>query len=302
MTVPLPLQAPQQAPQQAPLRRAVIDIGDPSGKGMAVIAAGDPARPVDVVFAHANGFNAHTYRLILSALGETLHVIAPDLRGHGLTALPADPDGRSDWRDHAADLRALVTRVATRPLVLAGHSLGGASAIIAAASGAPMLAGLVLFDPVMFSPALMARAGGEPSPMVEGAKRRRATFATRADAVAAYLGRGAFTTWPRAVVEDYVHDGFADDPDGSVRLTCAPAWEASNFQCAGGQDHWDELARVPCPVHAVRGTLGSMTTPPPVIPPDVVFEDWADASHFAPMEHGQRAVALLQAKVGEWLG
>jgi pimeloyl-ACP methyl ester carboxylesterase len=294
MSAPLPL--------VPPLRRAVIDIGDPSGEGMAVIAAGDATRPVDVVFAHANGFNAHTYRQILTALGQTCHVIAPDLRGHGLTRLHADPETRSDWRDHAADLRALVERVATRPLILAGHSLGGASSIIAAASGAPMLAGLVLFDPVMFSPALMPRLNDEPSPMVEGAKRRRPVFASREDAVAAYAGRGAFTSWPRDVVADYTHDGFVDEPDGSVRLSCAPAWEASNFQCASGQDHWDELARVPCPLHAVRGTLGSMTTPPPVTPPHTVFEDWADASHFAPMEHAERAVALLRTKISEWIG
>lgn len=288
-------------PVSPPLRRAAIDIGDPSGEPFAVIAAGDPERPVDVVFAHANGFTAHTYRALLVDLARDLHVIAPDLRGHGLSRLPAEPAGRSSWRDHAADLRALVERVATRPLVLAGHSLGGASAILAAAAGTAQLAGLALFDPVMFGAERAAEAAAAPSPLVEGAKRRRAVFPSRAEAVAAYLGRGAFATWPESAVADYAHDGFVAQDDGTVRLACAPAWEASNFACAGGQDHWHELAQVPCPVHAVRGTLGSMTTVPPVIPANVRFEDWDDASHFAPLEHPVRAAALVRAAARAWI-
>ena len=44
-----------------------------------------------------------------------------------------------------------------------------------------------------------------------------------------YRGRGAFATWPEASLIDYVQDGFRERPDGSVELSCAPDWEASNF-------------------------------------------------------------------------
>lgn len=289
-------------PIEPPLRRTMIDIGDPSGKAMAAIVAGDPTRPVDMVFAHANGFNAHTYRHILTELGKVCHVIAPDLRGHGLTRLPADPALRRDWRDYAADLRALVERVASQPIVLAGHSMGGASSVIAAAAGTPHLAGLVLFDPVMFDPAQRPQTDDAPPPIAEAAMRRRAEFASRAEALASYTGRGAFASWPREVVGDYVHDGLLATADGGVRLSCAPAWEASNFLCAGGQNHWHELAQVTCPVHIVRGTQGTFTHLPPDLAPLVAVDDWPEASHFAPMEHADRTAALLLRKLTEWTG
>ena len=56
---------------------------------------GDPPdRPVDIVFLHANGFNALTYqRDPGTARRPTLRVLALDQRGHGLTTLP-DCHGR----------------------------------------------------------------------------------------------------------------------------------------------------------------------------------------------------------------
>ena len=48
-------------------------------------------------FAHANGFNALTYRWLLGGLASGFRVYASDLRGHGLTTLAANPRGMQDW-------------------------------------------------------------------------------------------------------------------------------------------------------------------------------------------------------------
>jgi len=42
---------------------------------------GPTSEPVQLVFLHANGFNARSYTQILSKLG--VHVVAFDMRGHG---------------------------------------------------------------------------------------------------------------------------------------------------------------------------------------------------------------------------
>ena len=68
---------------------------------MARLDWGDPERPVDLVFLHATGFNALTYRSLLEPLADRFHVAAPDLRGHGQTALPTDSARHSSWNTYA---------------------------------------------------------------------------------------------------------------------------------------------------------------------------------------------------------
>ena len=79
---------------------------------MSLLDFGDPKRPVDLVFVHANGFNAMTYRTLLAPLSGSLRIWAPDLRGHGSGSLPADPRGRRNWHDHRDDLVALLPKIA----------------------------------------------------------------------------------------------------------------------------------------------------------------------------------------------
>jgi len=115
-----------------PPRRLMVPLTQRGGE-MAVLDFGDKKRPVDLVFSHANGFNAATYRSILAPLAASFRILAPDLRGHGHTRLPTPTDGRRDWSDHRDDLLALLEAFPGPPVVLAGHSMGGTAALLAAA-------------------------------------------------------------------------------------------------------------------------------------------------------------------------
>jgi surface antigen len=55
------------------------------GGAIAALEFGPADRPLDVLFLHANGFNAGTYADILAPLGDRLRILAVDQRGHGLT-------------------------------------------------------------------------------------------------------------------------------------------------------------------------------------------------------------------------
>ena len=77
-------------------RTRLIDL-KARGGAMAALDFGDPGRPVDIVFVHANGFNARTYRTILEPLAEDLRILAVDQRGHGRSTLPAETVGRTSW-------------------------------------------------------------------------------------------------------------------------------------------------------------------------------------------------------------
>ncbi|WP_296596343.1 alpha/beta hydrolase [Phenylobacterium sp.] len=225
------------------------------GGEMAVLDFGPADRPVDVVFSHANGFNARTYRTILAPLADSLRILALDLRGHGATTIPAVVEGREGWNEFRDDLLALLAAETDRPVVLAGHSMGGTSSLLAAAHAPDRVKALVLFDPVIFTPEQRPSHMGD-NPLAEGALRRRAVFPSKAAAVEAYTGRGAFRSWRPEQLADYVEAGFRETETGEVTLTCAPAWEASNFR-THHYDPWGAFHATTCPVRILRAEVGS---------------------------------------------
>lgn len=225
------------------------------GGEMAVLDFGPAERPVDVIFSHANGFNARTYRSILAPLADDLRIVALDMRGHGATGLPTVIEGRNGWHEFRDDLLALVGAEATRPVVLAGHSMGGTASLLAAAHAPDRVKALALFDPVIF-PRDVQRVEMGDNPLAEGAMRRRATFLSKAAVVAAYTGRGAFKTWRPEQLADYVEAGFRETGTGEVTLTCAPAWEASNFR-THNYDPWGAFRATTCPIRLLRAEAGS---------------------------------------------
>ncbi|PSJ30318.1 alpha/beta hydrolase [Streptosporangium nondiastaticum] len=98
-----------------------------------------------LVLLHGGGQTRHSWGRAgprLAALG--WRVVAPDLRGHGTSEWSADGD--YDLGLFAEDVRALVTELGDRPL-LVGASLGGLSSLLAAGE-APRAAirALVLVD------------------------------------------------------------------------------------------------------------------------------------------------------------
>lgn len=271
-----------------PPRRLAVPVSNRWGAGeLAGLDFGDPKRSVDLIFVHANGFNAATYRSLLAPLSSSLRILAPDLRGHGLSRLPTDAPGRRGWLDHRDDLVALLDSLDGPPVVLAGHSMGGTAALLAAAERPAKVSRLVLFDPVVLSRP-MTVAMGLPGfrrlaarlPLVTNALRRRARFDTRRQALDAYRGRGAFRGWPDMMLADYVSEGFGDDADG-VTLSCAPGWEAANY-AAQGHDPWRALRTVDCPVQIFKAEEGS-TCALSGDRPGVTVRTVPGGTHFFPM-------------------
>ena len=275
----------------SPPRRLSLPVDNRWGAGeISVLDFGDPKRPVDLIFVHANGFNARTYRTLLAPLSGTLRIWAPDLRGHGHTALPTKRGARRGWSDHRDDLVALLDALDGPPAVLAGHSRGGTSALLAAAERPDKVSKLVLMDPVIWgrvAVTLFQLPGFDrlPAhiPLVKGALRRRAVFDSREQALAAYSGRGAFRGWPEMMIADYLADGLVETGEGFA-LACAPEWEASNY-AAQAHDPWRALKRVNRPVRILKAETGSTCFPSHGLRglPEVTVETVPGGTHFFPM-------------------
>ncbi len=184
-------------------------------------------------FAHATGFNAETYAPLLTPLSDRMRILASDARGHGFTALPTVPGSARGWKIFRRDLVQFLDATVREPVVLAGHSMGAIVSAMIAARWPERVTGLILLEPV-FVPGLLHFVRWIPYrppgvDLASRAERRRATFPSFEAALASYLGRGAFRTWPQEFLNAYLSGGLVPDGDG-VRLACAPAWEAQVFR------------------------------------------------------------------------
>lgn len=92
-----------------------------------VQCAGDARRPT-VLLLHGTGASTHSWRDLFPLLAPHLHVIAPDLPGHGFSGWP---DDRASFTlpGMARGLGALMKALDAEPRLIAGHSAGAAVAV-----------------------------------------------------------------------------------------------------------------------------------------------------------------------------
>jgi pimeloyl-ACP methyl ester carboxylesterase len=271
------------------------------GGHLSVLAFGRAHGPIDLVFLHATGFCAQVYRHLLERLGPERRVLALDLRGHGHSTLPAHPSRLTGWDVHARDVSAALRALRRDgdlppPRLIAGHSMGGASALLALGRDSEVAQALLLIDPALiprvvtgvmrlpFAPRLMRRC----IPIARAAGRRRADFPDRAAALQSYRGRGAFKTWLPGFLEDYVEGGFMQRADGhGVTLRCTPAWEAATFS-AHRHDLHAALRSLRVPARMLVAEHGSIAMREPravkASAPTLEIETVPGTTHFIPME------------------
>ena len=264
--------------------RKTIDFGNGS---MSCLEWPNP-RGRAVLFAHANGFNAETYRGLFAPLADALHIVACDQRGHGFSSLPVCEDFAKDWTIFRDDLLALMGRVSQEPLMLAGHSLGATASLMAAAGAGKRVHALLLIEPVLIPPLRKGHEAGAGD-LAQRAERRRDVFPSLDSALNAYRGRGIFASWPDPVVADYLRGGLIETGDGSLRLACAPKWEAAIFRGAP-HDPAPLTTEVSCPIAIIVGTKNSAASEQQLsvirnLRPDARIVVARGASHFLPMEH-----------------
>lgn len=285
--------------------RLSVPISDGLMAGIRWSPVGCDSQAPSLVFLHANGFCASTYRQLLSGLcvqtGGT--IIGLDLRGHGGSKISDNPDEQDNWNRHAKDISEALAIIAPHGTILAGHSMGGTSALLATARVPHLVKGLCLFDPVL-APATFYLYAKLPwvfdnwrrhFPMAKNASKRRAVFGSRDEVVKAYTGRGAFKSWPAQTITDYCQDGFRDLPEGGVTLACAPAFEAA---CFAGQRHnpLAALRSVACPARLLRAEKRSTTVAiltKKLERHGVGVETVPGTSHFLPMERLDICIAAM---------
>lgn len=267
--------------------------------------AGEGAGVPTLLLLHATGFHARLWDRVVAALPAHVRVIAPDLRGHGLSYRP--PGGAGDWGETAAEAAALAQSVAAGPLVVAGHSMGGYGAAWIAAHRPELVSAALLIDPVILAPEVYGDAAGKllGDPAAHPVARRRNAWASAEEMIARFAERPPYSAWQADVLADYCHHGLVSVAGGDgFELACPPVIEASCYMGSAMHDPHRWLGRIAAPATVLRGRGGERASPMDfsVSPtweglaeaiPDGRDIHWTDHSHFIPMEAPARVAALI---------
>jgi len=215
-----------------------------------------------IVFSHANGFPAGTYRLIFDAwraAGWQVHAV--EKFGHD----PRHPV-TSNWPHVRDELIGFIERdvdVATHGApFLIGHSLGGFLSVLAASKRPDLARGVVLLDsPIVAGwragTLRFAKATGIGERYSPGfvSKRRRQHWPNADAAFKHFAGKTAFARWQPEVLRDYITAGTEPDPAHGQTLVFRRDVETAIYNTL--PHHMGNLLRrhpVRCPVAFVGGS------------------------------------------------
>jgi pimeloyl-ACP methyl ester carboxylesterase len=225
-------------------------------------------------------------------------VVAPDLRGRGRSSLLPGPYGLAA---HADDCVAVLEAVATEPVVVVGHSMGGFVATVLAARRPDLVRGLVLVD------------GGLPFPPADAAATMSGLAPIKARLQASYT-RDRYRDWFRAhpafardwtpEVEAYADYDLPDDPG---RPSADPdAIEMDQVDMVEGRTFAEAVEQQTHPRVFLHASRGFADDPPGLYPqptvdafaarwPDLDVRPVADVNHYTIVLSRRGAAAIATA-------
>jgi pimeloyl-ACP methyl ester carboxylesterase len=203
-----------------------------------------------VFLAHATGFCKEVWDPVVAELRAAAwggSITAWDAPGHGGSRAAGVP---FDWWDTAhAALYVIAACESAGPRLGVGHSMGGATLVMAELLAPGTVQGLILIEPIMFPPPFQRV---EDNPLAVGATRRRASFASRQEALENFSLKDAFTSWDERALQAYV-DGGLVERGGRFWLACDPDLEADAYRSGTAHGAYARLSEIACPVLIVAG-------------------------------------------------
>lgn len=273
--------------------------GAPLGSGAPVVLA-----------IHGITANAHALKRLSDALGGFATVVAPDLRGRGLSSDLAGPFG---IERHAADVLSLLDDLGVGPVLALGHSMGGFVAAAAARAQPDRIAQVVMLD------------GGTPLPVPAGADAEAMLAKTLGPTLARLDMEFAdfedyLAYWKRhpamaEIDDEYLREYLRHDIDPALtpvrsRISREAVWQD------GAELMVDPAVRaasslVEQPVLLVIAERGILNQPEPRIPreraaefaagrPHVRIVEAPDTNHFSVISH-PAAIRLVAGEVSRLL-
>lgn len=238
--------------------------------GLAAIEAGEGAQ---IVLLHGVGLRAEAWNRQIDALSERYHVTAPDMPGHGDSAVRPNLTRVSDYAD-------AVLGAFDGPALIVGHSMGAMIALDLAARAPERVRGVVALN------AIFERS----STAAEAVQKRAAEL----DGVTVADPTGALDRW--------FEDQGSDEREACCDWLCTVAPDGykaaySAFAHDPGPRR-DALAGLTCPALFMTGALEPNSTPAmseamAALTPKGRAIIVPDAAHMMPMTHPEVVNAAL---------
>jgi pimeloyl-ACP methyl ester carboxylesterase len=262
-------------------------------------------------FAHANGYPPECYRPLLLGLSAYYRVLAM----HQRPLWPdAQPGSINDWVPLSDDLICFLDERNPGPVIGIGHSVGGIVTLRAALLQPERFRALILIDPVLFPPAMIAamrliRALGlsyRLHPLVRGALHRRRVFESREVLLRGYRRKPIFRYLSDTSLKAYAEGLTRRHPDGKYELVYSPEWEARIYVTGVWRDMdlWRDLPGLKAPLLIIRGAKtdtfwGSSARLVQRKLPSAQISTLANATHLVPLERPGEVSALIRSFLRE---
>ncbi len=250
----------------------------------------EPGAPAALLL-HSAGGSAAQWRGLMERLGPSMHVLAPELYGHGGT--PPWPRGPFSLADEAA-LAEAAAGLAQGPLRVAAHSYAGSVALHMARRARVEIDRLVLIEPTLF--ALLRDAGdaqgwasieGPANEMLDAAEQGRP-----ADGAARFmdylLGAGAWDALPEA--RRAAMAGLMDTIALEIEAQLAPGLALHDYAAVG----------MPVLILCGTETPYAIKQVARLLSASLPFAElrWIEgAGHMAPLTHGETVDGMVEGFV-----
>ena len=210
-----------------------------------------------IYFSHANGFNGLTYKTLLNKISPNQKIISYDLRGHGKSTVPAEPEKLKSWQRYRDDLISILEKN-NEPSTLIGHSLGGTTSLLVAFKRPELVSKIILIDPVLLPLTYWLGTKAVQSigliekvhPMVKGALIRKKNWGSKEEAFQYFSGKKLFRKVIPEAINDYIDGGMKKINENLYELNCSPKWEAATFKLTSG-GNWFNLKKSNIPTKII---------------------------------------------------
>jgi pimeloyl-ACP methyl ester carboxylesterase len=210
-----------------------------------------------IYFSHANGFNGLTYKTLLNKISPNQKIISYDLRGHGKSTVPAEPEKLKSWQRYRDDLISILEKN-NEPSTLIGHSLGGTTSLLVSFKRPELVSKIILIDPVLLPLTYWLGTKAVKSigliekvhPMVKGALVRKKTWGSKEEAFQYFSGKKLFRKVIPEAINDYIDGGMKKINENLYELNCSPKWEAATFKLTSG-GNWFNLKKSNVPTKVI---------------------------------------------------
>lgn len=227
---------------------------------------------VPLLLLHPNGFCAGLFDPLARRLTDTFRPIGVDLRGHGASDAPRDLTTGLAFEVMAADVVAVLDRLAIgapgAAIVGLGESLGGGVLTLVDRLRPGLFDHLMLCEAIAFDGTVPPERPPGSGPgdggnyMATIARKRRAIWPSRDAVRASYGARPPLNELAPEALDAYVRWGFRDRADGSVELACSPEVEATIFEesaaAGGAADAWLHMSDLTASMVVVNGTRSNL--------------------------------------------